>query len=95
MSDPQEYDKRCGSCARFVRVVEKIDENGEVLRHGECLLGVWPSPLFAHNTCSQYVKRGTFVAKREPAPRTRGFGGRTSVRSSQAGDRGHGVHGYC
>src|SRR5436309_520975 len=32
---------RCGTCARFVRVIEKIDENGEVKRHGECLLGVW------------------------------------------------------
>jgi hypothetical protein len=57
---------RCGSCARFVRVVESIDENGEVRRTGECLLGVWPSPLFATNTCSQYVKRGTFTAN---APR--------------------------
>jgi hypothetical protein len=76
MSEPQDFDKRCGSCARFVRVIEKIDENGEVLRHGECLLGVWPSPLFAHNTCSQYVKRGTFTAKPQVATRSRGFGGR-------------------
>jgi hypothetical protein len=76
MADPQDYDKRCGSCARFVRVIEKIDENGEVLRHGECLLGVWPSPLFAHNTCSQYVKRGTFTAKPQVVTRSRGFGGR-------------------
>lgn len=57
-------DKRCGSCARFVRVVETIDENGEVKRHGECLLKVWPSPLYSHNTCSQYVKKGTFTANR-------------------------------
>ncbi len=63
-------DKRCGSCARFVRVVETIDENGEVKRHGECLLGVWPSPLYAHNTCSQYVKKGTFTAKPQPRART-------------------------
>ena len=79
MSDPQEYEKRCGSCARFVRVIEKIDENGEVLRHGECLLGVWPAPLFAHHTCSQYVKRGTFTARPHPTTqpgRSRGFGGR-------------------
>ena len=62
-------DKRCGSCARFVRVVETIDDNGEVKRHGECLLNVWPSPLYAHNTCSQYVKKGTFTAR--PQPRTR------------------------
>ena len=63
MSDAPHLDKRCGSCARFVRVVEKIDENGEVKRHGECLLMVWPAPLYDTNTCSQYVKRGTFTAK--------------------------------
>lgn len=62
MTTPAE-DRRCGSCARFVRVVETIDQNGEVKRHGDCLLGVWPSPLYAHNTCSQFVKRGTFTAK--------------------------------
>ncbi len=62
---PDPYDKRCGSCARFVRVIEKIDDNGEVKRHGECLLGVWPAPLYATSTCSQYVKRGTFVARPE------------------------------
>lgn len=73
----EETDRRCGSCARFVRVIEKIDENGEVKRHGECLLGVWPAPLYSTNTCSQYVKRGTFTAK--PAAPVRGsrtFGGR-------------------
>ena len=26
---------RCGTCARFVRVIERIDENGEVTRAGE------------------------------------------------------------
>jgi hypothetical protein len=66
-------DRRCGSCARFVRVIEKIDENGEVRRHGECLLGVWPAPLYATSTCSQYVLRGTFTAK----PRTEARGGRS------------------
>jgi len=70
MTDPNDpFDKRCGSCARFVRVIESIDVNGEVKRHGECLLGVWPSPLYQHHTCSQYVRRGTFTAK--PAARTR------------------------
>ena len=63
MSDSPHLDKRCGSCARFVRVVEKIDENGEVKRHGECLLMVWPAPLYETNTCNQYVKRGTFTGK--------------------------------
>jgi hypothetical protein len=76
MSDPQE-ERRCGNCARFVRVIEKIDENGEVRRHGECLLGVWPAPLYATSTCSQYVKRGTFTAKPQaPARGGRTYGGR-------------------
>jgi hypothetical protein len=57
---PDKFDKRCGSCARFVRVIETIDQNGEVKRAGQCLLGVWPAPLYETNTCSQYVKRGTF-----------------------------------
>jgi hypothetical protein len=81
-------ERRCGSCARFVRVIEKIDENGEVRRHGECLLGVWPAPLYSTHTCSQYVKRGTFVAK--PAAPTRGgrsFGGR-ALRSLPIADQG-------
>lgn len=67
--DRPDLDKRCGSCARFVRVIETIDENGEVKRKGECLLMVWPPPLYEHNTCTQYVKRGTFTAK--PAPKER------------------------
>ena len=70
-------ERRCGSCARFVRVIEKIDQNGEVLRHGECLLGVWPAPLYSTHTCSQYVKRGTFTGKPQtPARGGRTFGGR-------------------
>ncbi len=71
MSDRPDLENRCGSCARFVRVVEKIDENGEVRRHGECLLMVWPAPLYETSTCGQYVKRGTFQAK--PAPKPRAF----------------------
>jgi hypothetical protein len=67
--DRPDLDKRCGSCARFVRVIETIDENGEVRRKGECLLMVWPPPLYETNTCSQYVKRGTFTAT--PRPRER------------------------
>jgi hypothetical protein len=62
---------RCGTCARFVRVIETIDENGEVKRKGECLLLVWPPPLYEHNTCTQYVKRGTFTGKPVPKPRVR------------------------
>jgi hypothetical protein len=56
-----ELDGRCGSCARFVRVTETVDENGEVRRSGECLLGVWSPPIFETNTCSQYVRKGTFA----------------------------------
>jgi hypothetical protein len=58
---------RCGTCARFVRVVETIDANGEVQRSGECLLNVWPSPIREAMTCSSYVKRGT-VHLRPAAP---------------------------
>ena len=68
--DRPELDKRCGSCARFVRVIETIDQNGEVKRKGECLLMVWPPPLYETSTCSQYVKKGTFTGK--PLPRTPG-----------------------
>jgi hypothetical protein len=62
-------DRRCGTCARFVRVIETFDETGEVKRHGECLLGVWPSPLYDTSTCSQWVRRGEFKARPEPVPR--------------------------
>jgi hypothetical protein len=62
-----DLERRCGTCARFVRVVETVDDNGEVKRHGECLLGVWPSPLYSTSTCSQWVRRGEF----KPASRPR------------------------
>lgn len=67
--DRPDLANRCGTCARFVRVVEVVDANGEVKRHGQCLLNVWPSPLWETSTCSQYVMRGTFTAK--PQPRVR------------------------
>ncbi len=73
MSDGKDLEGRCGTCARFVRVIERIDENGEVTRTGECLLGVWPAPLFETNTCVEYTKKGTLAAqqlvraKRSPA----------------------------
>jgi hypothetical protein len=70
MSDEPDLKGRCGTCARFVRVHEVIDQNGEVRRAGQCLLGVWPSPLYETNTCSQYVQRGSFQASL-PARRTR------------------------
>ena len=71
MSDESpDHRSRCGSCARFVRVIERVDDNGEVKRTGECLLGVWPSPLYETSTCSQWVQRGTFTAKKAAATRT-------------------------
>lgn len=71
MSDPLEG--RCGTCARFVRVVERIDDNGEVTRTGECLLGVWPAPLYETHTCVEYTKRGTLaqVLRAKPKPEAR------------------------
>jgi hypothetical protein len=84
---------RCGTCARFVRVVETVDQNGEVRRAGDCLLGVWPSPLYETNTCSQYVMRGSFQASlparraaRDMSRRSRAFTSRgSSERSSNSG----------
>jgi hypothetical protein len=72
-------DGRCGTCARFVRVVETIDANGEVQRTGECLLNVWPSPLREAMTCSSYVKRGTVHLRPAPTP------SRTTRRSPRTG----------
>jgi hypothetical protein len=75
-----DLERRCGTCARFVRVIETIDTTGEVKRRGECLLGVWPAPLYENNTCSQWVRRGEFkarppgVAQAESHPRRRGPG---------------------
>jgi hypothetical protein len=75
MADGSE--RRCGGCARFVRVVERIDATGEVTRTGECLLGVWPSPLYETSTCSQWVRRGEFKARPpEPTRRARVSSGR-------------------
>jgi hypothetical protein len=82
MSDP--LDRRCGSCARFVRVIETIDANGEVKRAGECLLGVWPSPLYATSTCSQWVQRGAVRSRPEPRPAPSRRSGRVSTAVSRA-----------
>src|SRR5271154_2715265 len=67
---PDPLDHRCGTCARFVRVVETIADTGEVKRAGDCLLGVWPSPLYETSTCSEWVRRGTFEARPEPRRRS-------------------------
>jgi hypothetical protein len=68
---PDPLDGRCGTCARFVRVVETFASTGEVKRAGECLLGVWPSPLYETNGCSHWVRRGTFEARPEPRRQAR------------------------
>jgi hypothetical protein len=49
-------------------VIERIDQNGEVTRAGECLLGVWPSPLYETSTCGEYTKKGTLGLVRRPEP---------------------------
>ena len=60
---PDDAERRCRTCARFVRVIESVDAMGEVRRAGECLLGVWPSPLYETNTCSQWVRRGEYKGR--------------------------------
>jgi hypothetical protein len=90
----EELDGRCGTCARFVRVTETVDQNGEVRRAGECLLQVWPPPLFETNTCSQYVRRGTFTApvrpvrspRREQSAPLRGLPGLAGEHATRARD---------
>src|SRR5271165_6574419 len=77
-------DRRCGSCARFVRVVEVVDATGEVTRRGECLLGVWPAPLYETSTCSQWVRKGEFRAR--PPERER-VSRPTRTRASTADDK--------
>jgi hypothetical protein len=69
MADP--LDHRCGTCARFVRVIETIASTGEVTRNGECALGIWPTPLFETSTCSQWVRRGELQRRPEPPARPR------------------------
>ena len=88
MSDGRDLTGRCGTCARFVRVIESIDANGEVTRAGECLLNIWPSPLKETATCSQYVLRGTFKASlptptRRRAPRVSSTAGGTVSREPE------------
>ncbi len=54
-------------------MIERIDENGEVTRAGECLLGVWPAPLYETNTCVEYTKKGTLgLVPVKPRPRAAG-----------------------
>jgi hypothetical protein len=89
--DAPDLERRCGTCARFVRVVETIDDTGEVKRKGECLLGVWPAPLFETSTCSQWVRKGEFRARppeRERRSRSGGApGGAPRAPGPVLGDR--------
>jgi len=77
MSDP--LDRRCGTCARFVRVFEVQSASGETKNAGECLLGVWPAPLYETGTCSQWVQRGQFHSRPRPASPVRARGRRTAT----------------
>jgi hypothetical protein len=62
-------DHRCGTCARFVRVVEGTDPTtGEVVRRGDCLLGVWTAQITETSTCSQWVLRGQFKPRPPARP---------------------------
>jgi hypothetical protein len=78
---------RCGTCARFVRVREHIDQNGEVRRAGDCLLEIWPAPLFEDRTCNQYVAKGAFqatLATRKPERASKNsFGGGRGARREE------------
>ena len=77
---PDDALRRCGTCARFVRVIEAADATGQVCRTGECLLGVWHSPLKDTSTCCDWVRRGEFKARPETRRRpTRVAGSRTST----------------
>lgn len=87
---PADDERRCRTCARFVRVVETVKDTGEVRRAGECLLGVWPSPLYETNTCSQWVRRGEFKAR--PAERPAATRARSSGRSGGSRSPGTVVH---
>jgi hypothetical protein len=66
---PTPLERRCGTCARFVRVMETVSATGAVRREGQCLLGVWPSPLYETSTCGEWVGRGESKARPpDPAP---------------------------
>lgn len=72
---------KCGTCHRFVRVVEQIADTGEVTRTGECLIAAWPGPLTETSSCPRWQER--FVLTPEPkkaAHRTSSPTPRTPVR---------------
>jgi hypothetical protein len=85
---PSSLDKRCGSCARFVRVIEVTGRDGDVRRAGECLLAIWPAPLYENNTCAKYVARGTYhqhvQAEAKKKPRATGRARAPSIGESDS-----------
>jgi hypothetical protein len=86
MADPLDpLHRRCGTCARFTRVMEVLGPAGQLRREGECLLGVWPKPLFETSTCSQWVRRGEAHLRR-PEPRAARPRARVSAASGPTGD---------
>jgi hypothetical protein len=86
VNDRPDLEGRCGTCARFVHVVETIDEQGEVKRKGECLLAVWPPPIYETNKCSSYAKVEDLIAgkRRTESRAVHGRGG--SVRPRRDDD---------
>jgi hypothetical protein len=78
MADPLE--RRCGTCARFVRVFVIQTATGEAKNAGECLLGVWPAPLYETGTCPQWVQRGQFQSRPQPRAPARSRAGARSVK---------------
>jgi hypothetical protein len=62
-------------------VIETADATGQISRTGECLLGVWRSPLKESNTCSHWVQRGEFKSRPERRRPERRAGSRASTSS--------------
>jgi len=61
-----------GSRRQFVdqwraRARDVVDAAGVTRRAGDCLLAIWPPPLYETNTCGSYVARGTLLQKNAAA----------------------------
>ncbi len=83
--DRPDLNGRCATCARFVHVVETIDDKGEVRRTGECLLNVWPAPIYETNTCSSWAKLDDLIAAKRRAEARGARGTPARARSSSPG----------
>jgi hypothetical protein len=81
---------RCGSCARFARPITVVDRKGVTRKAGECLLEIWPAPLYENNTCDRYVQKGTFAAtaksRARAAPKVRSGAARSSSHEDASHD---------